>query len=160
MKKNSKNKKGFSFIELMITIAIMTIMSAITLASMNAGQKLWAVKTAAREVAATVREVQNYALTGKDLKDKTSICVFTFEWVSGSSTYLMEGCKTQSYVLKNGVNFSGSGNFSFSVPFANLNPPSIADIKLNKGGIGGIDYHVCVYASGAVKEAADACPAS
>jgi len=158
MKKNSKNKKGFSFIELMITIAIMGIMTTITLVSMNKGRELWAVKTAAREVAATVRETQNNALTGKDLKDQTISCVFTFRWQADSSNYFMEGCKTQSYVLKNGVTFgSPSGSINFEVPFSMLSGPT-RTITVKKGVSA---YNVCVYVSGAIKETADTiCPAS
>jgi prepilin-type N-terminal cleavage/methylation domain-containing protein len=151
MKKNSKNKKGFSFIELMITIAIMAIMTTVTLVSMNKGRELWAVKTAAREVAATVREVQNNALTGKGLTASSASCNYTFSWTTAATppanVYNITGCRTQSYTLKNGVSFSGSGgSLSFSVPFSIT---SEANIKLNKGSS---DYYVCVYASGIVKE--------
>jgi prepilin-type N-terminal cleavage/methylation domain-containing protein len=156
MKKNNKNKKGFSFIELMITIAIMGIMTTITLVSMNKGRELWAVKTAAREVAATVRETQNNALTGKGLKDQTTSCVFRFRWVVDSSNYFMEDCKDQSYVLKNGVTFSNLGSITFEVPFSMLSG-STRTITVKKGASA---YNICVYVSGAVKEAAGVCPAS
>lgn len=153
MKKNNKNKKGFSFIELMITIAIMAIMSTITLVSMNKGRELWAVKTAAREVAATVRETQNYALTGKGLTASSVSCSYIFFWTTNSGNYGLKpppaGCKVASYTLKNGVKFPGSGStnsISFSVPFS---LSSSADILLNKGTS---NYHVCVYNSGIVKE--------
>lgn len=156
MKKNSKNKKGFSLIELMITVAIMAIMSTITLVSMNKGRELWAVQTAAGEVAATVREAQNYALTGKGLKNKTASCVFRFRWVIDYPNYFMEDCKDQSYVLKNGVIFSNDGNIDFGVPLSIL--PGLTRTITVKKGVS--TYNVCVYASGVIRETADICPGS
>ncbi|MBU2028494.1 prepilin-type N-terminal cleavage/methylation domain-containing protein [Patescibacteria group bacterium] len=166
MKKISKNEKavptlptgrqaarrGFSFIELMIVICIISIMTALILVSMNAEREKKAVEIAAREVAAVVREAQNYALTGKNLKNAIS-CSFIFTWTGNS--YSISNCKNQSYSLKNGVTFSNNGSFSFSIPFANLDISSTKDIGLYKGSS---SYHVCVYVSGVVSESLNVCP--
>jgi prepilin-type N-terminal cleavage/methylation domain-containing protein len=154
MKKISKNKKGFSFIELMVVIAIISIMTTVTLVSMNTAQKKEALITAAREVAAVVRETQNYALTGKDLRNQINSCSFTFTWGDSSSSYDISGCKEQNYSLKNGVTFFNNGNFSFSVPSGNLNTSSTMDIILRNNNN---NYHVCVYVSGIVNERPDGC---
>jgi hypothetical protein len=119
------------------------------------------VEEAAREVAAVIRETQNYALTGKGLTASSSICRYNFYWTNGTANYGMGGvvggfnsCKTQAYTLKNGVIFSGGGSISFSVPLATITA-SAMDIKLDKGSSS--SYHVCVYASGLVSEKLSGC---
>jgi len=157
MQKINKNKQampvgrqGFSLVELMVTVAIIGIMTSVTLISMNALREKKAVETAASEA-------QNYALTGKGLTANSPACSFTFVWATPSATDYgfasytgVTACKVQSYSLKNGVTFSNDGKISFSVPFSTT---SSADIILSKGSS---SYHVCVYASGIVKEL-DAC---
>jgi prepilin-type N-terminal cleavage/methylation domain-containing protein len=146
-------RQGFSLIELMITIAIAGIMTAATLVSMNAMREKKAVEGAAREVAAVVRETQNYALTGKGLTVSSASCSYVFSWTAGSADYGITGCKTQNYTLKNGVNFSSNGSIVFSIPFSVISPAATADIALNKGS----NYHVCVYVSGVVEERPGSC---
>jgi prepilin-type N-terminal cleavage/methylation domain-containing protein len=155
MKKIMNNKKGFSFLELMIVIAIAGIMTVAMLVPMNAQREKKAVETAAREVAAIVRETQTYALTGKGLQGHPA-CSFTFNW-EASSNYSLSGCKIQNYSLKNGVTFSNGGSFSFSVPAAIITASMAfpVDIVLSRGGS---SYHVCVYKSGVVSESSMACP--
>ena len=145
-------QKGFSLLELIIVIAIVGIMTAITLVSMNTLREKKAVEEAAREVAAAIRETQNYALTGKDITADSSACAYVFGWAG--TGYNMSGCDSQVYSLKNDTTFVNNGSFSFSVPFATLNPAADIDIVLLKGGS---FYHVCVYISGLVKESLSGC---
>ena len=150
-------KKGFSFIELMIVIAIAGIMTAVSLVSMSAARQKRDVEIAAREVATAVREAQSYALTGKNLKTKTTDCKFIFTWES--SSYKVSDCKDQSYSLKNNVTFyDGNKSLSFDVPFANITSavPFPIDIDLIKGSTG-YHYHVCIYESGIVNEQLSSC---
>ena len=145
-------QRGFSFLELMIVIAIAGIMTAVMLVSMNAQKEKKEVEAAAREVAAVVREAQTYALTGKGLTASSASCSYNFFWTTGTVDYGITGCRTQNYVLKNGVQFSGSsGSVSFSVPFSATSP---ATILLNKNSS---SYYVCVYSSGLVKESLSGC---
>lgn len=153
MKKINKSKKGFSLIELMMAIAMISIMTAVTLASMNTQREKKAVESAAREVAATLREAQNYALTGKGLIASSTICSYIFSWTEGAG-YRLTGCKTQNYTLKDRVKFGNTGSVSFSVPFSIISPIGTKDIALSRGAS---SYHVCIYSSGVVSEKADGC---
>jgi prepilin-type N-terminal cleavage/methylation domain-containing protein len=145
-------RQGFSFLELMITIAIAGIMTAAMLVSMNAQRDKKAVEGAAREVAAVIREIQNYALTGKNLSSHPN-CTYDFSW-SGTD-YSVNNCDTRNYTLKNGVSFNNNGSFSFSATFANLSTSSTVDMDLLKNSS---HYHVCIYKSGVISESLVACP--
>jgi prepilin-type N-terminal cleavage/methylation domain-containing protein len=159
MKKTSKNRRvlpchppagrrGFSLIELMVVVAIVGIMISVTLISMNATREKKAVETAAREVAAVVREAQTYALTGKGLQNQLTSCKFTFNWGNIANTdYRITDCKTAIYTLKNGVVFLNSGTIDFNVPFSML--PGASTITVQKGSS---SYNICIYTSGIVKE--------
>jgi len=158
------NKKGFSFIELLAVLTIMAIMTIVASVFMNAGRK--SVEMAAREVAVTVREAQNFALTGKNTGNAGEKCTsYTFSWVDGSANYKIEGtieaetgCKTQSYSLKNGVKFTNEGTFTFAVPFSfvagSFSEDGYKNINLQKGND---CFHVKVFSSGVVSEESSEC---
>lgn len=160
MKKIAIKKRGFSLVELLVTATLVGIMATIALVSMNAAREKKTVEVAAREIASVVREAQNYSLTGKNLKTQAASCNFVFTWTE--NTYSLSGCKEQGYSLKNSVAFSNSGSFYFDVPFASItvttnplpSPVFPIDIILNKGNS---DYHVCIFASGIVREQLDSC---
>jgi prepilin-type N-terminal cleavage/methylation domain-containing protein len=164
MKKMNKNKRGFSFIELLAVLTIMAIMTIVASVFMNAGRK--SVEVAAREVAVTVREAQNFALTGKNTGKAGEKCTsYTFSWEGGSVNYTIEGtmpadtgCKTQEYSLKNGVQFANGGSFTFAVPFSfvagSFSEDGYKNIDLQKGND---CFHVKVFSSGIVSEESSEC---
>jgi len=156
-KENKKKYAGFTLIELMVVIAIIGIMTVISVASLVKGRDQKMTEAEGRKVAAAVREMQNDALTGKGAGG----CGFTFTY--GSSSYKITGCVTVNYVTGGGVTFSNASNAAFSiangqVPWATfslaINPTKIL---LQKGSA---KTYICVYQPGNVIEngASQNCP--
>jgi len=82
------NKKGFTFIEVIIIFTIVFIMTAILLGTSYKDRSKKEISTIAREVSATIRETQNNALTGKQKENNYMPCAFKF------------GFQTHSYEIK------------------------------------------------------------
>lgn len=124
--------------ELMVVIGIIGIMTAVSLVSLQGSRDKKAVEVAAREVAASIREAQNYALTGKNDPSKRHPC--RIRWRTNAPTsYFIKfwrnnpttgGCNSQlgddtiNYSLQNGVEFKNIVNasttfvtFDFTLPF-------------------------------------------
>lgn len=79
----SKNKiklKGFTLLELMIVIAIIGIMSAIGIVSLNNTRSFSKLKSAQEEVSATLKTAQNYALQEKSQSQK--VCGYGFRFIN------------------------------------------------------------------------------
>jgi type II secretory pathway pseudopilin PulG len=141
-----KNLRGVTLMELTVIIAIIGIMTVVAMVSLSGAKNSKAVETAAREVAAAVREAQNYAITGKNAKGG---CSYSFSYTALSSGYNISGCSDISYTLKNGVLFGAAGgSISFSIPSATT---SGGNIEVKKGST---SYIVCVCSSGKIEEKA------
>lgn len=149
-----KKEKGFTLTELTITIALVGIVSAVTLVSFQSGKKNTDIEIAAKEVVAAIRSVQNDALSGK--KAVTG-CNYIFNYSSGS--YQIQGCNPQDSIsLKNGVSFSSESHFSFMAPYGQIIKNDDAtklavneNIKLTVTK-GADVYTVCIYGSGEIKD--------
>ncbi|MCD6149636.1 prepilin-type N-terminal cleavage/methylation domain-containing protein [bacterium] len=146
-------KKAVTFIELVIVVAIVGIMTSVLLVSTSGSRTDKALEAAAREVAAMIREAQNYALTGKDAGAGCNSYVFAYTDATNSYS-VNNGCNiNNSYTLKNGIVFNSgvSGSFNFSAPYGAcsvvLGAPE--NIALSKSGK---TIRVCVYSSGKVIE--------
>jgi prepilin-type N-terminal cleavage/methylation domain-containing protein len=161
-----KNKKGVSLVEILIVCAIIGILSAALLASINSGNKdRQALKIAAREVAAAVRETQNYALTGKMINAGDKPCRFRMEDVGGNSYRIQylninpggncAGGWQDIYtkILSNGVSINiagGGGKIDYDVPHGiRSSGGNLNDISLSRNGT---TVHVCACQSGKVVE--------
>ncbi|MCX6765713.1 MAG: prepilin-type N-terminal cleavage/methylation domain-containing protein [Candidatus Moranbacteria bacterium] len=148
------NNRGFTLLELIIVIAIIGIMTSVTLVYLGDSRKDRELEVAAREVAAAVREAQNNALTGKNASSTCNSYVFTY----GGSNYSVSnnsGCSNPpiQYTLKNKVTFQNSGSFSFSIPFGVLSPNNNTVITLqNQTSTTIKTINVCVYPPGRVEE--------
>jgi Tfp pilus assembly protein FimT len=68
--------KAFSALELLTIIAMITILTAISLSSMSRIRPDAKLKAAQRELAATIKQAQSYALEGKNIPGTSSISSF------------------------------------------------------------------------------------
>lgn len=160
MKKFSKNKNGFTLMELMIAMAIVAIMTVIGIVSIQSGKVKSQLEASAREVSVAIREAQNNALSGKNASIENNCNQYDFTY--GGTTYSVgtvsgSGCPLAIYALKNGVTFASGGNFNFSIPLGTFSIISGGNsIQLKKGSD---YYYVCINSSsGNVYEKQSGCP--
>ena len=141
-------------------MAIIGVMSSVIMVSLSNSKKEKSIEVAARQVAAALREAQNYALSGKGASSGCN--GYTFFWTG--SSYGLKGYGTcpnineTRYNLENRVIFANSGSFELYFPHANLSigGPISIDLKIETSGP---VYKVCVYQSGRVEEINSAsCP--
>lgn len=154
-----KFKKAFSLTEVLIIAAIISIMTAITFASLQGGKTKREVEVAAREVSAAIRNVQNDALSGKGAGvGGCNKYVFNYggSEASNPASYNTTaadgtGCNPQSNkALLSGVIFLDSGTFSYTSPHGKISIIGAAKkIRVRKNSA---YFMVCVYQSGDVKE--------
>lgn len=153
-KLNSSAKKGMTLIEVIIVIAIVGIMSAISIVSYTTSKRNAELETAAEELVAVLREAQNYSLTGKEISSSCSNYRVTL--TNNSSNYVLRtytaagvscGNINSAYVFKSGVIISAGGGYvSFAAPHSSITRTagvlsgSLFRITLSKGG--GF-YYVC-----------------
>jgi len=171
---------GFSFIELMVVIAIIGIVSAMTLVSLSKSRAQKDVLSNARTLAATIREAQNYALTGKNINVNVAGNVpCEFHVTATGTSYKVEqknvvaagGCAAAytagtTVPLLNGVSVSTT-EVRFAVPRGDPKNGSgadlttgnlIVDFKLTKGaGASAASAHVCIYPFGRIEEQLVSC---
>lgn len=166
----SKSYRGLTLIELMISIAIISIMAGVIIVSMSSGKTDRELDAAAREFASIVREAQNYALTGKQLVANSVPCKYHLTWVRGRSDYSLmyeyelngtcvppSPTYSISYTLKNGVTFATPGiqAFYFSPPHGTLSfDAGVRSVGLSKDGQSRI---ICIHEDGRVEVKRDAC---
>jgi prepilin-type N-terminal cleavage/methylation domain-containing protein len=158
-----EKQKGFTLIEIVITVAIIGIASTVVLAGLGGGRAEREVEASAREFASVVREAQNYALTGRQLTSNTDPCRYQVGW-SGSQyslTYFYApaggSCAAPAsptpttYALKGGVAFSSAGSAYYRPPHAANDISGSKLVVLTKNG----SYHsVCLYGNGRVLDQA------
>src|SRR3989338_8872679 len=155
--KTKKNGAGFTLIEVMVVVALMGIMAALSIVSLESGRIERELEANAREFVGIVREAQNYALTGRQIGGNTT-CSFSVAWAASaySLRYTPSGnCAASptliaSYALKNGVAFSNADALSFSLPHAALNfgagSKKATFTKQSR------NYVVCIYADGRISD--------
>jgi prepilin-type N-terminal cleavage/methylation domain-containing protein len=156
-------RRGFSLIEVLISVSIIVIISTAVLVSMRNNKTSKELEVAAREVAATIREAQNNALTGKKINDSDLPCKFGIH-KTGNSEYKLayyhhdfgDDCSSPTFqdidtrTLKNGVIFKGGFSLIYySVPQGEFAAPNVRLVTLTKNE----KYiSICAYPSGKIEE--------
>ena len=167
--KTKKTFSGFTLIEIVVAMAILSIMAAVTITSMSGAKTKSEVDGAARQLAASIREAQNYALTGKNITSTSTnrACQFSVVSTSGSGTFVLKQASMAgttcgalanavTYTLQNGVSFSAGSEVRFDVPRGE--PRDNVGGELTAGNIdfsfakNGSTAHVCVYPLGRIEE--------
>lgn len=156
-------------------MAMTAIMIAVTMTSLSGAKDRKAVEGEARKLAATIREVQNYALTGKVMETGRVTCgVGIFNIGDEDTSYRVSyahrtgtSCgDSPTFVslspisLLNGVKFfvdplNTTDAFYFKVPRGNLMDSlgvAITTAQLIVLQKNTASYSICVYPSGAVTE--------
>lgn len=177
--KRYKASQGFTLIEVLVSVAILAIMAAVTIASLSGSRNRQEVGGAARVVAAILRDAQNNALAGKNITGVSSSrpCQFRVRTIPGTGTIWHEQLNAGSVScpnlggpsldvwsgastdLLNGVKFSASPTEArFDVPRGeprNLAGAPLTSIPVDFSITKGPDTaHVCVYPLGRIEETA------
>ncbi len=156
--KNTITQAAFTLIEVLVVLAILSVMSSVMLFDYSTGRVTQELEGTAREVASAFREAQNYALTGYQGVAGTNPCRFVVSWgtTSYTTTYWYKdgsGACTQSailgsYTLGSGTAFAGTGNFYFTLPHAAVSFATASQpVVVSKAGT---SYVVCTYQSGLI----------
>ncbi|HHU76749.1 MAG TPA: prepilin-type N-terminal cleavage/methylation domain-containing protein [Firmicutes bacterium] len=120
-----KNRKGFTFIELVITLALLGLLLAIALPCLPALSN-YRLEGAARKMAADLRLIKNEAISsGK-------ACQIKF-FVYDQSYYLYLADRNQIVRLPEGISFIGDTNFNKD----SLNRPYVLFNVLGRPNMGG-----------------------
>lgn len=90
-KNNLRVKRGFSFLEMIVVVAIITIMTMVMLVVSFRDRSKKEVEAVGREVTAAIRETQNNALTGRQQGSENLPCSFIFELKDGGGVYEIRG---------------------------------------------------------------------
>ncbi len=171
-------KKGFTLIEVLVVVAIIGIASAIILVSIGNGRTQKQVEGDARRLVGMLREIQNDALSGKQVVLGRISCAFVFPPSASAETII-----SPTYRYRNGA--SCASTLSDDLPSLNLTPG--VSISVANAGVSfvvpwgevwdgsltarlastvqytlvksGVTWSVCVYPGGRIEEIAGAsCP--
>ncbi len=113
-----RKKQGLTLIELIIVVAIITIVSAVSWSILGGAKKTAAVNDACNQVAAMINKTRNYALSGKQdnsgnvpdsFRIKTGGPIVIYSVISSTETQM------ESFSLVGGVS-CGSYTLTYNVP--------------------------------------------
>lgn len=161
--------RGFSLLEIMITVAIISIMTVVSIVSLSNMKQRQQVAGDARRLTAAVREVQSFALTGRNILGAGFVpCAFKVSASADGKSFALQQSNSNdcdnfqgsSYPLSGGVTFLSGKEIRFEVPqgepldenkkeLGETGARSLVDFALTKGGS---VSHVCIYPLGRVEE--------
>jgi prepilin-type N-terminal cleavage/methylation domain-containing protein len=124
-------RNGFSFIELMVVIAIMVLMVGLLFVSQNDNKVQRNVNDAARQIVAQLRALQNDAINGKQIENPSGsgnysiACDFKFKADANATKYSISYTTYAS--LKNSCSDSGT--------HAAINNSTDIDLSSGKGTV-------------------------
>lgn len=165
---SKKNLKGFTLIEIIVVMAIISIVSGMVIVSLTDSRVKRELETNAREFVGVVREAQNYALTGKIITGAsipvTAVpCYFGVSWRSDLDNYKIsyiyknsdtDTCDVNgssysvaTYAMKNGAEISSDGSLFFRLPHANFSGNT--SVEFTKKGI---IHKVCIFSDGRISD--------
>lgn len=113
---SANSSAGFTLIELMISVGILTVLSAAMIPSFNSYINSQNVNQATEQIKSDMRSVQNKALTGAGFV-RNSTTHWGMKFVDGSNTYSWKIFTTADPVTSSTCNNSWSG-VETSTPFA------------------------------------------
>lgn len=163
---------GFTLIEVVVVIAIISIASALIITSLSTQRLLRETDRGAHEFGAQLREVQNYALSGRSASLTEENCYYGIRITSATAynlvNYYRSGGSCNSFnsiasmTLQNGVQFSGIGSyptvFAFSLPRAEVYTgtggalASLGAAQLIGLTKAGQTSYLCLYPSGRIEQ--------
>jgi len=167
----TKNFCGFTFIEIIIAIAVMSIMFLVGYPLLNSSKNENKLKAAQREVTATIKSAHSYALQGKTTggENPSLPAYWGFRFVDertfqifSAATKSGQGVEREEYSLNNGVKLttcSGSAckddtKILFKVPHGEVTLPEDArNFTLTLGGFSdGSTKEISINNRGAIEE--------
>ncbi|GEM_PF-5529324 len=117
--------KGFTLIEMTVTVGVLIILTSIGMAAYNNFLKRQAVDQAAKELISNLKKAQNYAVIGKKSYGSGSCTVQLYGWEANLSTKTYYGrCCTNPPDCTSVSNFPSSGQPSLIAPDFTLSSPS------------------------------------
>ncbi|HBO17220.1 MAG: hypothetical protein UR69_C0002G0124 [Candidatus Moranbacteria bacterium GW2011_GWE2_35_2-] len=121
-----KNKfvPGFTLLEVLVTVAIIGIMATVALVSTQRGKIDKEVSVAAEQVASSIREAQNYALSGKQPDATNTACGFGFRRSSANAYSVFYNHTTEDLVTCNAI-----------IKYYSTTIPNQVSASLNSSGI-------------------------
>lgn len=167
-----RKTKGFTLIEMVVVLAIIGITSAVIITSLTVTRSSRETERAIHTLAATLREAQNYALTGRSTSVSQENCFYAVRLMSSSQyalvNYYRSGGNCNSYntistlTMPGGTAISGVASFptifAFSLPRAEVySATSGALVSLGAAQLigatkGGQTHYLCLYPTGRVEE--------
>jgi Tfp pilus assembly protein FimT len=160
--KKRENKKGFTFLELILIIGLIGVMAAITIASLSSGKNIIKLRAAQSEIASALKLAQSYALQGRvngtkppgyyGIKFYTSTSYGLCACLTADCSACTNANDLETYSLEGGVTTTMASNshISFLVPHGTKNPSGTTTITLQISGAS--DKTVVIGDKGLVEE--------